>query len=71
VIGILELKTLLADTGYSTGKITRTGTRMCKILYQRAYMGNSTVRFLFDKYGYRMVLSNRYVPVAIPTFDPW
>jgi hypothetical protein len=40
VIGILEFKTFLAGTGYSTGKNTRAGTSMGKILYPRAYMGN-------------------------------
>jgi hypothetical protein len=45
VIGILEFKTSLAGTGYSTGKNTRAGTGMGKILYLRVYMGNPTGRF--------------------------
>jgi hypothetical protein len=31
--------------GYLTGKIARTGTSICKILYQRSYMGNPTDSF--------------------------
>jgi hypothetical protein len=45
VIGILEFKTSLAGTGYPTGKNTRAGTGMSKILYPRVYMGNPTGRF--------------------------
>jgi hypothetical protein len=30
-------------------------------------MGNPTGRIFFDGYGYRMVLPDGYVPVAIPT----
>jgi hypothetical protein len=30
-------------------------------------MGNPTGRIFFDGYGYGMVLSDGYVPVAIPT----
>jgi hypothetical protein len=45
VIGILEFKTFLAGTGYPTGKNTRVGTSMDKILYPRVYMGNPTGRF--------------------------
>jgi hypothetical protein len=33
--GILEYKTFLTSIGYPTGKITRTGTDMSKILYMR------------------------------------
>jgi hypothetical protein len=39
VIGILEFKTFLTGMGYPTGKNTRAGTGMGKILYPRAYMG--------------------------------
>jgi hypothetical protein len=66
VIGILEFKTFLAGAGYPTGKNTRVGTGMDKILYPRVYMGNATGRIFFDGYGYGMVLPNVYVPVAIP-----
>jgi hypothetical protein len=45
VIGILEFKTFLGGTGYPTGKNTRAGTGMGKILYPRVYMGNPTGRF--------------------------
>jgi hypothetical protein len=45
VIGILEFKTFLAGTGYPTGKNTRTGTGMGKILYPRVYMGNPAGNF--------------------------
>jgi hypothetical protein len=38
VIAILEFKTFLASKGYPTGKITRAGMSMCKLLYLRAYM---------------------------------
>jgi hypothetical protein len=64
VIGILEFNSFLAGTGYPTGKNTRAGTG--KILYPRVYMGNPTGRIFFDGYGYGMVLSDGYVPVAIP-----
>jgi hypothetical protein len=67
VIDILEFKTFLAGTGYPTGKNTRAGTGMGKILYPRVYMGNPTGRMFFDGYGYGMVLPDGYVPVAIPT----
>jgi hypothetical protein len=52
---------------YLTGKIISRGTSTGKILYPRAYMGNPSGRFFFDKYGYRMILSDMYVPVAILT----
>jgi hypothetical protein len=52
--------------GYPTGKNTRAGTGMGKILYPRVYMGNPTGRIFFDGYGYGMVLPDGYVPVAIP-----
>jgi hypothetical protein len=67
VIGILEFITFLAGTGYPTGKNTRAGTGMGKILYPRVYMGNPTGRIFFDGYGYGMVLPDGYVPVAIPS----
>jgi hypothetical protein len=70
VIGILEFNYFLAGTGYPTGKNTRAGTGMGKILYPRVYMGNPTGRVFFDGYGYGMVLPNGYVPVAIPTPRP-
>jgi hypothetical protein len=41
----LEFKTFLAGMGYPTGKNTRVGTGMGKILYPRVYMGNPTGRF--------------------------
>ena len=66
MIGILEFKTFLAGAGYPTGKNTRAGTGMGKILYPRVYMGNPTGRIFFDGYGYGMVLPDGYVPVAIP-----
>jgi hypothetical protein len=47
VIDILEFKNFLAGTGYPTGKITRTGTGMGRILYPRAYIGNSMGRSFF------------------------
>jgi hypothetical protein len=68
VIGILEFKTFLAGTGYPTGKNTRAGTGMGKILYPRVYMGNPTGRIFFDGYGYGMVLPDGYVPIAIPKY---
>ena len=67
MIGILEFKTFLAGTGYPTGKKTRAGTGMGKVLYPRVYMGNPTGRNFFDGYGYGMVLPDGYVPVAIPS----
>ena len=70
MIGILEFKTFLAGTGYPTGKNTRAGTGMGKILYPRVYMGNPTGRIFFDGYGYGMVLPDGYVPVAIPSLGP-
>jgi hypothetical protein len=66
VISILEFKTFLAGMDYSTGKITRVGTSMGKILYPRVYMGNLTGRFFYG-YEYGMVLPAEYVPVAIPS----
>jgi hypothetical protein len=42
VICILE--TFLAGTGYPTGKNTRAGTSMGKILYPRVYRGTPTGR---------------------------
>jgi hypothetical protein len=66
VIGILEFNSFLAGTGYPTGKNTRVGTGMGKILYPRVYMGNPTGRIFFDGYGYGIVLPDGYVPVAIP-----
>ena len=68
MIGILEFNSFLAGTGYPTGKNTRAGTGMGKILYPRVYMGNPTGRIFFDGYGYGMVLPDGYVPVAIPSF---
>jgi hypothetical protein len=67
VIDILEFKTFLAGTGYPTGKITRVGTGMGRILYPRAYMGNSTGKSFLDGYGYGTALPDGYVPVAIPS----
>jgi hypothetical protein len=67
VIGILEFNSFLTGTGYPTGKNTRAGTGMGKILYPRVYMGNPTGRIFFDGYGYGMVLPDGYVPVAIPS----
>jgi hypothetical protein len=69
VIGILEFKIFLTGTGYPMGKNTRAGTDMSKILYPRVYMGNPMGTIFFDKYGYGMVLPDRYVPVAIPTLS--
>jgi hypothetical protein len=64
----LEFNTFLAGMIYPTGKNTRagTGTGTGKILYPRVYMGNPTGIIFFDGYGYGMVLSDGYVPVAIP-----
>jgi hypothetical protein len=67
VIGILEFNSFLAGTVYPTGKNTRAGMGMGKILYPRVYMGNPTGIIFFDGYGYGMVLPDGYVPVAIPT----
>ena len=67
MIGILEFNSFLAGTSYPTGKNTRAGTGMGKILYPRVYMGNPTGRIFFDGYGYGMVLPDGYVPVAIPS----
>jgi hypothetical protein len=47
VIGILEFNSFLAGTGYPTGKNTRAGMGMDKILYPRVYMGNPTGRIFF------------------------
>jgi hypothetical protein len=69
VIVILEFKTFLAGTGYPTGKITRTGTSIGRILYPQAYMGNPTGRSFFDGYGYGTALPDGYVLVAIPNLD--
>jgi hypothetical protein len=67
VIGILEFNSFLAGTGYPTGKNTRAGMGMGKILYPRVYMGNPMGRIFFDGYEYGMVLPDGYVPVAIPS----
>jgi hypothetical protein len=67
VIGILEFNSFLAGTGYPTGKNTRTGMGMGKILYPRVYTGNPTGRIFLGGYGYEMVLPDEYVPVAIPS----
>jgi hypothetical protein len=69
VIGILEFNSFLVGTGYPTGKNTRAGMGMGKILYPRVYMGNPTGRIFFDGYGYGMVLPDGYVPVAIPNYQ--
>jgi hypothetical protein len=69
VIDRLEFKTFLAGTGYPMGKITRASMGMGKILYPRAYIGNSTGRICFDGYGYGMTLPDGYVLVAIPRCD--
>jgi hypothetical protein len=45
---ILEFKTFLAGMGYPTCKNTRAGTGMGKILYPRAYRGNTTGSFFMD-----------------------
>jgi hypothetical protein len=58
----LEFKTFLAGTGYLTGKNTRMGMNMGKILYLRAYMGNPTGIFFFD--GTDMLQTGMY-PVAM------
>jgi hypothetical protein len=71
VIGILKFNSFLAGTSYPTGKNTRSGTGMGKILYPRVYMGNLTGRIFFDGYGYGMVLPDGYVPVAISRRDPF
>jgi hypothetical protein len=47
VIGILEFKIFITGTGYPTGKNTRAGTGMGKILYPRVYMGNLMGRIFF------------------------
>jgi hypothetical protein len=67
VIGILEFNSFLAGMSYPTGKNTRAGTGMGKILYPRVYMDNPTGRIFFDGYEYGMVLPDGYVPVAIPS----
>jgi hypothetical protein len=67
VIGILEFNSFLAGTVYPTGKNTRAGMGMIKILYPRVYMGNPMGVIFFDGYGYGMVLPDGYVPVAIPS----
>jgi hypothetical protein len=54
-------------TGYPTGKITRAGRGMGKILYPQAYMGNPTGMIFYDGYGYGMLLPDEYIPVTIPT----
>jgi hypothetical protein len=48
VIDILEFNSFLKGTGYPTGKNTRAGTCMGKILYPRVHTGNPTGRFFFD-----------------------
>jgi hypothetical protein len=45
VIDILEFNSFLKGTGYPTGKNTRAGTCMGKILYPRVHTGNPTGRF--------------------------
>jgi hypothetical protein len=62
VIDVLEFKTFLAGTSYPMDKITHAGMGMIKILYPRADIGNPTGRIF---YGYRMIIPDRYVPVAI------
>jgi hypothetical protein len=47
-------------TGYPTGKITRAGRGMGKILYPQAYMGNPTGMIFYDGYGYGMLLPDEY-----------
>jgi hypothetical protein len=68
VIGILEFKTLLAGTGYPTGKNTRAGTSMGKILYPRAYMNNSTGRIFFM--GTSMEWSYPTGMYSLPSLSP-
>jgi hypothetical protein len=51
VIGILEFNYFLAGTVYPTGKNTRAGTGIGKILYPRVYMGNPTGRIFFIDTG--------------------
>jgi hypothetical protein len=65
VIGILEFKTFLTGTGYPTGKITRAGMIMSKILYPQVYMGNLMCIIFIDGYRYEMILSDEYIYVAI------
>jgi hypothetical protein len=67
VIGILEFKTFLAGTGYPTGKNTRAGTGMGKILYPRVYMGNPTGRFVFMGTGMEWYYPTGMYP--LPSLD--
>ena len=66
MISVLEFKTFLAGTDYPTGKNIRASTSMGKILYSKVYMSNAMSKIFFDGYEYGMVLSDGYVPVAIP-----
>jgi hypothetical protein len=68
VIGILGFKTFLAGTGYPTGKNTRAGTGMGKILYLRVYMGNPTGIIFFDGYGYGWYCPTGMYP--LPSLSP-
>jgi hypothetical protein len=52
--------------GYPTCKITHAGTSMSKILYPRAYIGNTMGRF-FNVYMYGMVVPDGYIPITIPS----
>jgi hypothetical protein len=65
MIAILEFKTFLASMGYPMGKNTRT-RRVWVRFYTREYIW--VTRFLFDGYGYGMVLLDGYVPVVIPSW---
>jgi hypothetical protein len=70
VIRILEFKTFLTGTGYPTGKNTRMGTGMGKILYPRVYMGNPTDRIFLIGTGMEWYYSMDMYPLpSLSTMD--
>jgi hypothetical protein len=68
VIDILIFYTFLAGKGNPMDKFTHMSTSMGKIIYSRPYTSNPMGRIVLDGYGYRTILPNWYIPIAISRY---